>query len=225
MLPCEVSDLGRIGWARAFDSQRELAEQRKRGAIPDQLLFAEHDPVITLGRNAQETNVLASLRELDRAGIEIVETNRGGDVTFHGPGQIVGYPILDLKDWKRDVHAYVRAIEECVIGALGEFGIRGLRSEINSGVWVEAGGELAKICAVGIHISRWVTMHGFALNVSTDLRYFRYINPCGVGRPVTSMAALGVDAGREVVIDALTRHFGQVFQREMKIFVLKERDS
>jgi lipoyl(octanoyl) transferase len=215
---CEVQDLGRISWSAADALQARLVEDRKAKRIPDQLLVCEHPPVVTMGRNAKAEHVLASPDVLRRAGIEVHETNRGGDVTFHGPGQLVVYPILDLNDWKRDVHAYVRAIEETVIGALGDFGIRGERSTINSGVWVRGeDGALAKICAVGIHISRWVTSHGLACNITTDLDYFRYIVPCGLTHPVTSVARLGVEANSAEVAAAIVRHFGSVFQLQLAV--------
>lgn len=211
MRTCEVQDLGRLSWKEAYGRQRELVDLRKRGEIGDQLLFVEHPHVVTMGRNGKAANVLASPEILERSGIAFHETDRGGDVTYHGPGQIVGYPILDLNGWKRDVHAYVRAIESIVIDTLQDFGIAGERSSLNSGVWV--GG--AKICAVGIHISRWVTSHGFALNVSTDLNYFRYIVPCGLSAPVTSMREQGSTASREDVQDAIARRFGEFFGYQM----------
>ena len=209
-----VRDLGRMRYAPAFDLQRDLVERRKRGEIPDQLLFIEHDPVVTLGRNAHAENVLADPELLERAGIELHHTDRGGDVTYHGPGQVVGYPIFDLREWKRDVVAYVRGIEEVLIGALSEFDIEARRIAGATGVWVSTPGGPAKIAAIGVHISRWVTSHGFALNVDTDLTYFRYIVPCGLTQPVTSMRAIGSRAGRSDVIDAVTRNFGRVFERE-----------
>ncbi len=219
MRVCEVQELGRIGWAAAYQKQRQLVEQRKRNEIPDQLLLVEHDPVVTLGRNSKPQNLLAPASILARAGIGLEEANRGGDVTYHGPGQLVVYPVLNLNDWKRDVHHYVRAIEECVIGALAEFGVAGERSAINSGVWVKQRqtGTLAKICAIGIHVSRWVTSHGFALNIDTDLSHFRYIVPCGLTQPVISLARLGVQASRAQVSDAVVRNFGSVFQLQMAV--------
>ncbi len=203
-------------YAEAFAMQRELVERRKRGGIPDQLLIVEHLPVVTMGRNGHDANLLAAPELLERAGIAFHRTDRGGDVTFHGPGQIVGYPIFDLREWKRDVVAYVRGIEETIIQALGEFGIEGGREPGATGVWVQAPAGPAKIAAIGIHISRWVTSHGFALNVDTDLDYFRYIVPCGLTKPVTSMRALGSRARREEVVAALARAFGKVFQREVQ---------
>jgi lipoyl(octanoyl) transferase len=205
---CQVRDLGRIRYAEAIDLQRQLVDLRKRGEISDQLLFVEHSHVVTMGRNGHDDNVLASAEVLARAGIEFHRTDRGGDVTYHGPGQVVGYPIFDLREWKRDVVAYIRAIEQVLIDALAEFGIESRRIEGASGVWTDAG----KIAAIGVHISRWVTSHGFALNVDTDLNYFGYIVPCGLTQPVTSMRALGSAATRAQVISAIARSFGRVFR-------------
>lgn len=197
-------------WAEAYALQQELGERRKRGEIPDQLLLVEHPHVITMGRNGHMSNVIAGEEILSRAGIDFHHTNRGGDVTYHGPGQLVGYPILDLNDWKRDVHAYVRAVEEVIIRTIGAFGLTGTRVPGATGVWVDG----AKVCAIGVHISRWVTSHGFALNVETDLQYFQYIIPCGLTLPVTSMRALGVAAGLDEVKQALRQQFAQVFGYE-----------
>lgn len=207
MRSCELHILGRTGYAEAFELQRELAEKRKRGEIPDQLILVEHPHVITLGRNGRMENLLASEEALRRAGIEFHSTNRGGDITYHGPGQIVGYPILDLREWKRDVVAYVRALEQVLIDAIATFGISAERVQGATGVWVNG----AKVAAIGVHISRWVTLHGFALNVTTDLDYFRYIVPCGLTKPVTSLAALGCSAKREEVEAALVREFPKQF--------------
>ncbi len=203
----EITDLGRTGYAEALSIQRGLADRRKRGEIPDQLLFVEHPHVITMGRNGHFENMLAPGELLARAGIEFHQTDRGGDVTYHGPGQIVGYPILDLREWKRDVVAYVRAIEQAIIDALGEFGIAAERLAGATGVWVEG----AKVAAIGVHISRWVTSHGFALNVDTDLSYFQYIVPCGLTKPVTSLRKLGCAATRGQVIESLTGAFARNF--------------
>jgi lipoyl(octanoyl) transferase len=206
---CEVVDLGRMGYARAFELQRDLVERRKRGEIPDQLLIVEHPHVVTMGRNGHMENVLASPDILQRAGIELHYTDRGGDVTYHGPGQIVGYPIFDLREWNRDVVAYLRALEQVLIEALSEFGVAAGRMRGATGVWVEG----AKIAAIGVHISRWVTSHGFALNLDTDLDYFKYIVPCGLTQPVTSMRALGCRADRAEVIAAISGAFAHVFGR------------
>lgn len=210
--PCEVRDLGRIGYAEAFALQQQLVEQRKRGEIPDLLLFVEHPHVVTMGRNGREEHLLAPPELLARAGIGFHHSDRGGDVTYHGPGQIVGYPILDLKEWKRDVTAYVRALEQVLIDALSEFGIAAGREPGATGVWTAQG----KIAAIGVHISRWVTSHGFALNVDTDLRYFQYIVPCGLTKPVTSVRGLGCQASRGQLTAALGRAFTQVFDFRME---------
>ncbi len=211
MRSCTWRDLGRIDYVEAFDLQRALVDQRKRGEIPDQFLIVEHPHTITLGRNGHMENLLAREEILDRAGVAFHPTDRGGDITYHGPGQIVGYPILDLREWKRDVVAYVRAIEQVIIDALADFGLKAGRVPGMTGVWVDG----AKIAAIGVHISRWVTSHGFALNAATDLSYFQYIVPCGLVKPVTSMAVLDAGAARENVIDRLVFHFGRVFECDM----------
>jgi len=203
-------DLGRMKWAEAYALQAALVEQRKRDEISDQLVFVEHPHVVTMGRNGHDENVLASEQILAKSGIDFHHTNRGGDVTYHGPGQIVGYPILNLNDWKRDVHAYVRALEDVIIDTLRGFRVHGERSPGATGVWV---GD-AKICAIGVHISRWITSHGFALNVDTDLQYFQYIVPCGLTRPVTSLRALGIAAEHDEVKAALRSNFAKVFGYE-----------
>lgn len=203
----EVRDLGRLGYAEAYALQKELEGRRKLGEIPDQLLIVEHPHVITMGRNGHLQNLLAQPEVLERAGISFFPTDRGGDITYHGPGQIVGYPIFDLRDWKRDVMAFVRTIEQVIIDALASFGIAGERVRDATGVWVDG----AKIAAIGVHISRWVTSHGFALNHTTDLSYFQYIVPCGLTKPVTSMERLGVRVGREEVVEELVRQFQRQF--------------
>jgi lipoyl(octanoyl) transferase len=208
MRSCQVRELGRLDYARALALQAELVAQRKRGEIPDQLMLLEHPHVITLGRNGRLENLLASDDVLRSTGITFHPTDRGGDITYHGPGQLVGYPILDLREWKRDVVGYVRAIEQVLIDTLGDFGIRAGRVQGCTGVWVDG----AKVAAIGVHISRWVTSHGFALNVSTDLQYFRYIVPCGLTTPVTSLAQLGVHTTLEAVAEGLVRHFENIFE-------------
>ena len=207
----EVKRYGRIGYGEAFDMQRQFVEQRKQGLIPDQLLLLEHPHTVTMGRNGHEENVLASPEILERTGIAYHQTDRGGDVTYHGPGQIIGYAIMDLREWKRDVMAYVRALEEAIIRALAEFSISGERVEGSTGVWVEG----KKVAAIGVHISRWVTSHGFAVNVDTDLKYFQYIIPCGLTKPVTSLRDLGCSASRTSVEESLIRHMSEVFSRTL----------
>ncbi len=211
MRSCPARDLGRMDFAGAYALQQRLVALRKQGRIPDQLLFVEHPHVITMGRNGRAEHLLADEHLLARAGIAFHSTDRGGDVTYHGPGQIVAYPIFDLREWKRDVAAYVRALEEAVIAALADFSINASRLEGCTGVWT--GG--AKICAIGVHLSRWVSSHGLALNVDTDLSYFRYIIPCGLTKPVTSMRDLGAGAPRDKVIARLAVHFSRVFDIEV----------
>ncbi len=200
-------------YADALALQQHLVETRKRGEGVDTLVFVEHPHVVTMGRNGSETNILASGDILARSGIDYFETNRGGDVTYHGPGQLVGYPILDLREWRRDVHAYFHGVEQSLIDALAVFGICAERIPERGyeGVWVRG----AKIAAIGIHISRWITSHGFALNVDTDLSYFKYIVPCGLTKPVTSLRSLGCKAGREEVRSAVAASFANVFQYEL----------
>lgn len=213
MRPLEVRDLGRIRYSEALDLQRELVTARQQGCGNDTLLLLEHPHVVTMGRNGKSQHVLASAEILARTGIEYYETDRGGDVTYHGPGQLVGYPILDLREWRRDVHAYFSGVEQALIDALATFGIEARRGGERGyeGVWVGA----AKIAAIGIHISRWVTSHGFALNIDTDLSYFRYIVPCGLTKPVCSLRTLGCAASREEVMDAVAASFARIFGYEL----------
>jgi lipoyl(octanoyl) transferase len=203
--------LGRIGYAEALAIQKDFEIKRKAGTIPDQLLFVEHPHVITMGRNGHLENLLASDDVLSRAGISFQHTDRGGDITYHGPGQIVGYPVFDLREWKRDVVAYVRAVEQVIIDTLEQFGIEAGRVTGATGVWVDG----KKVAAIGVHLSRWVTSHGFALNHTTDLSYFQYIVPCGLTKPVTSMRELGSTASRGEVTAALARHFAEQFHLAM----------
>ncbi len=209
---CEVRDCGRLGYAEALELQERLVEERKAGRVPDQLVFVEHPHVITLGRNGHMENLLAPEVALERAGIAFYRTRRGGDITYHGPGQIVGYPVFDLREWKRDVVGYVRAVEEALIEAVGGLGVNAERMAGHTGVWV--GGR--KLAAIGVHISRWVTSHGFALNHRTELSYFRYIVPCGLTLPVTSLEDLGTIAPRERVREAIVRGFERVFELKMR---------
>jgi len=203
-------------YGEALAIQHELAAARKQGLGIDHLLFVEHPHVITIGRNGHEENLLAPEALRVKLGIELHETNRGGDVTYHGPGQVVAYPIMDLREWKRDVGAFVRAIEQVLIDTLEEFGIASQRIPGMTGVWTGEGDQAAKIAAIGVHLSRWVSTHGWALNVNTDLSYFQYIVPCGLTKPVTSMAAIGVRANAVEVKQALGRHFGRIFDFEMQ---------
>jgi lipoate-protein ligase B len=213
MRPLEIVDLARLRYADALEVQQSMVAQRKRGEGVDTLLYVEHPHVVTVGRNGKQQHVLASEEILARTGIEFYESDRGGDVTYHGPGQIVGYPILDLNEWKRDLHAYFSSVEQVLIDALAVFRIRAERITERGyeGVWVAG----AKIAAIGIHISRWVTSHGFALNLDTDLSYFKYIVPCGLTKPVCSLRSLGCQASREEVMQAVTASFANVFGYEL----------
>jgi lipoyl(octanoyl) transferase len=204
-----VRRLGRIGYREAWALQREAVSERHAGRIPDTLLLLEHPPVITLGRSGSEAHLLGSDRDLVERGIELVPSDRGGDITFHGPGQIVGYSIVDLERRGRDLHRYLRDLESVLLLALAEFGIRAGRAPGLTGVWV---GD-AKVAAIGIRVSRWIAHHGFALNVDTDLSYFDLIVPCGISdRGVTSMVALaGGPIDRRGVEDALARAYDRVF--------------
>jgi lipoyl(octanoyl) transferase len=211
----DVRRLGRVAYAAGLELQQQLVEQRRVGAIGDTLLLLEHPPVITTGARARgaRTNVVASPDVLAREGVEIFDTGRGGDVTYHGPGQLVGYPIFDLRPDRQDVHQYVRDLEEALMLAIARFGITGTRVSGLSGVWVGERGREEKIAAIGVRISRWITSHGFALNVDTDLRHFQLIVPCGIAdRGVTSIArVLGRAVAMADVEDAVVDGFREVF--------------
>jgi lipoyl(octanoyl) transferase len=198
-----IVDLGLVEYGAAWELQRRVVDARKAGAVPDVLLLCEHPHVITLGRNGKLAHLRASGHVLRQMGVSFFETDRGGDITYHGPGQLVGYPILNLADIRRDVVWYVRSLEEAMIGATAEFGVPSRRVPGRTGVWVDvpprpsgapaqdASAEEEKLAAIGVHLSRWVTSHGFAYNVSTDLRYFDLIVPCGIaGKRATSLEQL-----------------------------------
>jgi lipoyl(octanoyl) transferase len=212
--------LGRVEYADGLELQRQFQAARKTGAVDDTLLLLEHPAVLTLGRGAHGSNILKSRDELERLGVGVFDTDRGGDVTYHGPGQVVGYPLLHLAPDRQDVRRYVRSIEEVIIRSLGDFGITATRIEKWPGVWVEHSrlGGPRKICALGVHLSRWFTRHGFALNVDPDLSHFDLIVPCGIREAgVTSLAMerpFATPAMAEVE-DRLVHHFGDVFEATM----------
>ena len=210
---CHLEQLGLVDYASALELQREKVAQRKAGTIPDTLLLLEHPHVFTLGRNARRENMLVSAEWLASRGAQVFQTDRGGDVTYHGPGQLVGYPILDLTQHRRDISWYMRSLEEVFIRTARDFGIEAERSPGAAGVWVGNN----KLAAMGVHLSRWVTSHGFALNVNTDLSYFEWIVPCGLrDKGVTSLAKLlGRAAEMEEVRDRVVEHFGTVFEVEV----------
>jgi len=211
-------DLGLIGYAEAWELQKRVVAARKADAIEDVLLFCEHPHVITLGRSGKRENLLASEHVLRQKGVEFHASDRGGDVTYHGPGQIVGYPILNLGAIRRDVVWYVRMLEEAMIRATAEFGITAERVAGKTGIWVRAGSTEEKLAAIGVHISRWVTSHGFAYNVSTDLRNFDLIVPCGIAdRKATSLEKLlGRSVEQKEVAPRIAKHLGEVLGVEMK---------
>ena len=215
MPPLLICDLGIHTWDAAFELQQRLVSARKPGAIDDVLLLCEHPHVITLGRNASQKNLLASEHVLRQKGVELRETNRGGDITYHGPGQMVGYPILNLDRIRRDVHWYVRTLEEAMIRASADFGVAAYRIPGKTGTWVQLSGDIQeeKLAAIGVHISRWITSHGFAYNVCTDLRFFDLIIPCGIAdRKATSLEKL---LHRNVSLDEvkprLIHHLAELF--------------
>ncbi len=216
-----VVDLGLIEYDAAWELQRRLVAARKAGAVPDVLLLCEHPHVITLGRNGNLGNLRASGQGLRQMGVSFFETDRGGDITYHGPGQLVGYPILNLAEIRRDVAWYMRSLEEAMIRATAEFGIASRRVAGRTGVWVDAPtgqhGE-EKLAAIGVHLSRWVTSHGFAYNVSTDLRYFDLIVPCGIeDKRATSLEKiLGRGVKMEEVSPRIAAHLGELLGLDLQ---------
>lgn len=219
MKSCRIFDLEVIGYADAYALQKRVVAARKADAIGDVLLLCEHTPVITQGRNGKREHLLVSENVLRQRNVEFYETSRGGDVTYHGPGQLVGYPILQLGGIRKDVVWYVRMLEEVMIRTTAEFGIEAYRVEGKTGIWVKVvNGPEEKLGAIGVHISRWVTSHGFAYNVSTDLRNFDLIVPCGIaGRKATSLEKLlGRAVGIREVAPRIAKHFGDVFGLEMQ---------
>jgi lipoate-protein ligase B len=217
-----VVRLGRTRYRECWDLQRALFARRAVDELTDLLLLTEHEHVFTLGTGADVHHLLAGDAELFERGIDVVAVDRGGDITYHGPGQLVGYPLLDLHAYTRDLHWYLRRLEEVIIRMLGEFHVSGSRLEGYTGVWVGA----EKICAIGIKASRWITMHGFALNVTTDLSFYDRIIPCGIfDRGVTSLqAVLGSAPPMETVESAVVRAFAEVFGAALTEGVLTEQD-
>lgn len=233
-----VKDLGLIAYKEAWDMQEDLLKKKadEKSKIrnlkseitdtryltpdtPNHLLFAEHPPVYTLGKNGKQQHVLIDEETRKQKGIEYFHINRGGDITFHGPGQVVGYPIIDLDEFKPDLGWYLRSLEEVIILVLNDYGIKGERSKGETGVWIDAGkkGSERKICAMGIRCSRWITMHGFALNVNTDLSFFNYIVPCGIAnKQVTSIEKeLGHKVDMNEVKQKIAKYFAEIFETEV----------
>lgn len=229
----QFQDLGLMDYPQAFEIQeklmnkiisQKLANKEKseveKTLTENHFLFVEHPHVYTLGKSGDEHNMLANEEKLKEIGATFVKTNRGGDITYHGFGQIVGYPVLDLDNFKSDIHLYMRNLEEVIIRTIAEYGLEGERSQGETGVWLDVGRPFArKICALGVKTSKWVTMHGFALNVNTDLRYFEYIIPCGIqDKAVTSLQReTNHQFSPEEIEDLkgkIRKHFAEVFQAE-----------
>lgn len=211
---CTIYELGLIRYNEAYHLQTELLRRRADNKITDVLLILEHPPTITIGKSGKLENVLASQAQLAKEGVSLFFIDRGGDVTYHGPGQLVAYPIIDLRERGKDVHKYVRALEEVIIRTLSDFGINACRDKNHAGVWVKDG----EIAAIGLRLKRWVTMHGVALNVNTNLDHFSLINPCGFSdRKATSMAnLLGQDISMTTVTERLLAHFSEVFGSQLE---------
>ncbi len=229
---CDVFSLGLIDYQKAWDLQKKLVGERFKKEINDTLLLVEHPPLFTIGRGGSRENILVPDEYLEKKGVSVYEVDRGGDITYHGPGQIIGYPILDLNEHRRDVHLMLRNLEEVIIRFLSDYGVESFRISEYTGVWV--GKE--KIAAIGIGVRRWVTFHGFCLNINPDMDYFSMINPCGIkGKGVTSLEKLRVNecssapvlqsekllrgeqvADKEDVERKLVKHFGEVFNLEMR---------
>ena len=215
-----LEDLGYQSFKPVWQYQEELLQKKIKAKKPnehhpDYLLFVEHAPVYTLGKNGKEKNLLINQTALEEKGIDFFHINRGGDITFHGPQQLVGYPIFDLDNYKTDLGWYLRSLEEVIILIIGEYGLKGERSAGETGVWLDANikGKERKICAMGIRCSRWITMHGFALNVNVDLNYFNFITPCGIqNKQVTSLQKeLGKVVAMHEVKEKLIKNFKLVF--------------
>jgi lipoyl(octanoyl) transferase len=210
---CRVVDLGVVDYDEAFALQKRHVERLQKNEGDDVLVFVEHPHVITVGRNADGHAIVADTRAIEARGAKVVTTDRGGDVTYHGPGQLVGYPIVRLEPGRRDIRRYVHDLEQVLIDTLADFGVDAARHPEHRGVWVEE----RKIASLGIRISRWVTSHGFALNVDTDLSYFSLMNPCGIqGCVMTTLAQeCGTSVAMSAVRERIAVHFGKVFAREM----------
>jgi lipoate-protein ligase B len=215
-----IIDLGLIDYQKAWDLQHDLWAKRVAGELPDLLLLLEHPHVITLGRRGNRSHLIASAEVLEAMNIPLFHIERGGDVTYHGPGQLVAYPILDLKSYGYRVIRYVDELEEVLLRVLGDFGIEGRRDSLNRGVWVNGD----KIASIGVTIKRRVSFHGLALNYDTDLKYFDLIHPCGLeGKKMTSMARiLGGGISRDHLVDKICFHFKEVFQREWQAKKLED---
>jgi len=219
-LKAQFHDIANVNYQDIWDFQTLLHEElrksknttskarisgKAKAKILNHIVFSEHNHVITLGKSTDVSNLLSTENELTDKGVELHKINRGGDITYHGPGQITGYLIMDLELLYRDVHRYVRNIEECIIRLLTDYGIRGERKSEYTGVWITDSAGSRKICAIGVHLSRWISMHGFGFNVNTDLSYFDDIIPCGIDQADTSVTSLSREIGREVDISEIKK--------------------
>lgn len=210
MINIDLVDLGLTDYKRAYQFQKEAVRNRQFQEINDTLILTEHNPVFTIGRTGSRTNILVENNVLEAYKICIYEVDRGGDITYHGPGQIVVYPILDLKEYKKDIHFYLRNLELVIINFLDKYGIKGKRRNNSTGVWVDQ----EKIASIGIGVSKWISYHGFSINISPELEYFSMINPCGlVGQKVTSLSKiLDKPVSTQEIKNALIRNFEEVFK-------------
>jgi len=236
MRKVQFQDIGRVSYAEAWDFQTELFTEtvnlklanRKHPETAqettDHFLFVEHPPVFTLGKSGKMEHLLVDQEQLEKDGFEFFPVNRGGDITYHGPGQIVGYPIIDLDHYFTDIHKYLRYLEEVIISTLADYGLKGGRSDGETGVWLDEGTPFArKMCAMGVKASRWTTMHGFALNVNADLSHFDYIVPCGISdKKVTS---LHVELGREVDLQEVKDKIKFYFEKQFGCQCIPTRHS
>lgn len=216
----EYCDLDKISYQEAWDLQKRVLEMRLKNSVSDTLFLLEHPHTYTLGKIADKNNLIYDEEDLKQKEITVFDIDRGGDITYHGPGQIVGYPIIDLKDWKKDTHLYLRNLEEVLIRTCADYGLKAGRKEKYTGVWLED----RKICAIGIKVSRWITMHGFAFNVNTDLNLFNGIVPCGIKeKEVTSLSK---ELNREILLedvkDKIIKHFADLFGYDEYVVVEKE---
>lgn len=214
---CRVLDLGFLDYRKTWDLQKELVERRFQREVPDTLILVEHPPLFTIGRSGSRKNIHVSDEHLETLGIPVLEVDRGGDITYHGPGQLIGYPVLDLTGHGRDVHLLLRRIEEVLIRLLADWGVKAARVSNYTGVWV--GHE--KIAAIGIGVRRWISFHGFCLNVNPDMKYFSMISPCGIrDRGITSLTKLKGEKSERIDLqemkERLVQHFGDVFTMEME---------
>lgn len=214
MMPrtCYCYRLNRVSYGIAWEIQRQMVQERRNGQCEDSIILLEHDPVFTIGRAGSRNNIIVPDTKLKTEAVNVFEVDRGGDITYHGPGQLVAYPIMDLTLHGRDLHLYVRQLEEVIIRTIALYGIEGWREQGLTGVWTEKG----KVAAIGVGVKGWVSMHGFALNVNPDMKYFGMINPCGItNRPVASMRGFGIKASLEDVADVLLEKFAEVFEFEI----------